>query len=109
MKGVLSPVTNSSEVKLLIFGLNFNKTLSCIIMADGTFEANFKPTNSGNYSITAASPETPVSFRADGPELFFSVAEPPLYVKYAIPIIGVLVALSVVGGLLYFLKFRSRS
>ncbi len=108
VSGVLSPVTNTSTVKLLIFGTNYNQTLSCIIMPDGSFGASFKPPNSGNYSITATSPETPVSFRAESPELFFSVAEPPLYIKYSIPIIGVLVAISVIGGLLYFFKFRSR-
>jgi hypothetical protein len=106
VNGVLSPITNTSRVKLQIFGVNYNQTLSCILMPDGSFEASFKPPNSGNYSITATSPETQVSFRADSPELFFSVAEPPLYIKYSIPIIGVLVALSVCGGLLYFFKFR---
>ena len=72
-------------------------------MPDGSFGASFKPPNSGNYSITATSPETPVSFRADSPELFFSVAEPPLYIKYSIPIIGVLVALSVCRWVTIFL------
>ena len=41
VSGVLSPVTNTSTVKLLIFGVNFNQTLSCILMSDGTFEASF--------------------------------------------------------------------
>jgi hypothetical protein len=95
-------------VSLQIFGVNFNQTLSSILMPDGTFEATFQPTNSGNYSITATSPETPVSFGANGPELFFSVTEPPLYIKYSILIIGVLVALSACGGLLYFFKFRGK-
>ena len=78
------------------------------MMSDGTFDASFQPPNSGNYSVTATSPETTVTFRADSIELFFSVAEPPLYIKYSIPIIGVLVAISVCGGLLYFFKFRNR-
>jgi hypothetical protein len=108
VNGVLSPITNTSKVKLQIFGVNYNKTLNCVIMPDGSFEASFQPPNSGNYSIAATSPETQVSFRADSVELFFSVAEPPLYIKYSIPIIGVLVALSVCGGLLYFFKFRRR-
>jgi hypothetical protein len=106
VSGVLNPVTNTSTVKLLIFGANYNQTLKCIIMPDGSFETSFKPPNSGNYSITATSLETKVSFGAYSSELFFSVAEPPLYVKYSIPLIGVLVALSVCGGLLYFFKFR---
>jgi hypothetical protein len=106
VNGVLSPITNTSKVRLQIFGVNYNKTLNCVIMPDGSFETSFQPPNSGNYSIAATSLETQVSFRADSVELFFSVAEPPLYIKYAIPIIGVLVALSVCGGLLYFFKFR---
>jgi hypothetical protein len=106
--GFLSPMTNTSRVKLLVFGANYNQTLSCTIMPDGSFEASFKPPNSGNYSITATSPETDVSFGTESLELFFSVAEPALYIKYSIPIIGVLVALSVCGGLIYFFKFRSR-
>ena len=64
------------------------------------------PPNSGNYSITATSLETPVSYGVDGPEFVFSVAEPPLYIKYSIPLVGVIVGVSVVGGLLYFFKFR---
>ncbi len=108
VSGVLTPITNTSTVKLKIFGVNFNQTQSCMMMPDGTFEASFQPPNSGNYSITATSPETAFSFGANGPELFFSVAEQPLYIKYSIPIIGVLVALSVCGGLLYFFKFRGK-
>ena len=108
VNGVLSPVTNASSVRLDVFGVNFNQTVSCKVDSDGSFSASFRPPNSGNYSIIATSPETPVSFRADGPELFFSVAEPPLYIKYSIPIIGVIVAFSVVGSLLYFFKFRER-
>jgi hypothetical protein len=108
LSGILTPITNTSSVKLKIFGVNFNQTLSCMIMPDGTFEASFQPPNSGNYSIAATSPETAFSFGVNGPELFFSVAEQPVYIKYSIPIIGVLVALSVIGGLLYFFKFRSR-
>ena len=61
--GVLSPVTNASAVRLDIFGVNFNKTISCKIEPDGTFEATFRPPHSGNYSITATALETPVSFR----------------------------------------------
>jgi hypothetical protein len=106
VSGVLSPVTNTSTVKLLIFGANDNQTLKCTIISDGSFGASFKPPTSGNYSITATSVETQVSFGAYSSEQFFSVAEPPLYVKYSIPLIGVLVALSVCGGLLYFFKFR---
>ena len=106
--GVLSPVTNASVVRLDIFGVNFNKTISCKIEPDGSFEATFRPPHSGNYSITATALETPISFRADGPDFIFSVAEPPLYIKYSILIIGVIVAVSVVGGLLYFFKFRGR-
>jgi hypothetical protein len=106
--GVLSPITNVSAVRLDIFGVNFNKTMSCKIEPDGSFEATFKPPHSGNYSITATALETPISFRANSPDFIFSVAEPPLYMKYSIPIMGVIVAVSVVGGLLYFFKFRGR-
>ncbi len=108
VNGILIPMTNASTVKLLIFGLDFNKTLSCKIQSDGTFGASFQPQNSGNYSITVTSPETPTAFGVDGPLLYFSVAEPPLYVKYSILLIGILVALSVCGGLVYFFKFRNR-
>jgi len=106
--GILTPITNTSIVELQIFGVNFNQTLSCIMKADGTFEASFQPHSSGNYSITATSPEAMLSFGVNSPELFFSVIEPPLYIKYSIPIIGVLVALSACGGLLYFFKFRKK-
>jgi len=108
VSGVVSPVTNGSAVRLDIFGKNVNETLSCRIYPNGTFGATFRPPNSGNYYITATSLETSVSFGVDGPELIFSVAEPPLYIKYSIPIIGAIVAISVVGGLLYFFKFRGR-
>jgi hypothetical protein len=107
VSGILIPMTNTSTVKLLIFGLDFNKTLNCKIQPDGTFEASFQPQNSGNYSITVTSPETSIAFGVDGPILYFSVAEPPLYVKYSILLIGVLVAISVCGGLVYFFKFRN--
>ncbi len=106
VNGILSPVTNTSVVRLDIFGADFNNTLSCKVRSDGSFEATFMPPNSGNYSITATSLETPVSYGADGPEFVFSVAEPPLYIKYSIPLVGVIVGVSVVGGLLYFFKFR---
>ncbi len=108
VNGVLSPITNTSKVKLQIFGVNYNQTLSCVLMPDGSFVASFQPPNPGNYSIAATSLETQVSFEANSLELFFSVAEPPLYIKYSIPIIGVLVAVSICGGLLYFFKFRGR-
>jgi hypothetical protein len=106
--GVLSPLINNSTVKLQVLGPNFNQTLDCNINHDGTFEANFKPPKSGNYSIVATSPETPIYFGADSQELCFSVVEPPLYIKYSIEIIGILVALSVCGSLLYYLKLRER-
>lgn len=106
--GVLSPSTNTSVVNLQVFGLEFNQTLSYTVNPNGTFQANFKPPKSGNYSIVATSPETPVCFGVDSQELCFSVAEPPLYIKYSIEIIGILVALSVCGTLYYFLKLRGR-
>jgi hypothetical protein len=108
VNGVLNPTTNASTIKLEVFGVDFNKTVGCIVSSDGTFSASFRPPNSGNYSITASSPETSVSFRVDGSELIFSVAEPPLYIKYWIPIIVLLVASSVVGSLVYFFKFKGR-
>jgi hypothetical protein len=107
VNGILSPITNNSALELQIFGVKFNKTQSCTINPDGTFQATFLPPHSGNYSINVNSIETPVSFGAFGQELIFSVAEPPLYIKYSIPIIGVIVALSVCGGLVYFFKFRN--
>jgi hypothetical protein len=106
--GVLSPSTNASIVKLDVFGLDFNQTLSCTTNPDGAFEATFKPSKSGNYSIVVTSPETPVSFAVDGRELCFSVTEPPLYIKFSIQITGILVALAVCGSLLYFFKLRER-
>ncbi len=108
VSSILNPITNTSKVELQIYGVNFNRTLNCILTPEGTFQASFQPPNSGNYSITASSPETPFSFGVTGPELFFSVTEPPLYIKYFIPIIGMLVALSVSGGLVYFFKLRTK-
>jgi hypothetical protein len=108
VSSILNPITNTSKVELQIYGVNFNRTLNCILTPEGTFQASFQPPNSGNYSITASSPETSFSFGVTGPELFFSVTEPPLYIKYFIPIIGMLVALSVSGGLVYFFKLRTR-
>jgi hypothetical protein len=104
--GSLNPISNTSTVKLQVFGLDYNKTLSCSINPDGSFEASFKPPKSGNYSIVANSPETSVSFGVNGKELSFSVAEPPMYIKYSIQIIGILVALTVCGSLVYFFKLR---
>jgi len=106
--GILNPISNTSTVKLQVFGLDYNKTLSCTINPDGSFEASFKPPKSGNYSIVATSPETSVSFGVNGKELSFSVAEPPMYIKYSIQIIGILVALTVCGSLAYFFKLRKR-
>jgi hypothetical protein len=108
VNGLLSPVTNVSAVRLDVFGKNYNDSLTCKIYSNGTFGASFKPPNSGDYYITATALETPTSYLANGPEVTFSVAEPALYIKYSIPIIGVIVAASVVGGLLYFFRFRGR-
>jgi hypothetical protein len=108
VSGGLSPVTNASTVRLDIFGTNYNKNLTCPVESNGTFGATFKPPTAGVYFISATSLETPVAFEASGSELMFSVAEPPLYVTYSIPIIGIIVAASVAGSLLYFFRFRGR-
>jgi hypothetical protein len=108
LMGILSPTTNTSTVELQIYGVDFNKTINCKVMPDGNFEVSFSPPGPGNYSVSASSPESSVSFGANGPELFFSVAEQPLYIKYSIPIIGVLITLLVCVGLVYFFKFKGR-
>ena len=108
VNGLASPITNTSMVKLEILGSGYNNTLTAIPSKNGSFAASFKPPNSGNYSIFASMPESPASFAAYGQELLFYVAEPPLYVKYWIPILGAVVAFSVFGALLYFFRFRGR-
>jgi hypothetical protein len=37
-----------------------------------------------------------------------TVTEPPFYVKYSLYIIAGLIAVLVVGGVVYFLKFREK-
>jgi hypothetical protein len=58
--------------------------------------------------VTAISPENVFANYSASEEFLVSIADLPLYLKYSLYIIGALVALSVVGGLVYFFKVRAR-
>ena len=69
---------------------------------------NYSNVEVGNWAVAASSPESKTAWRNDGPQLVFTVSEPPIYVKYQMFIvIGLVVALAV-GGAVYFLKFRGK-
>jgi hypothetical protein len=106
--GVCSPNYNDSVVNVQFSNLNFTYVANCTVSSNGTFVATFLPTISGPWSITATSPETQTTYRSDSQELIVIVDEPPFYVKYSLFIIIGIVAVSVAGGVVYFLKFRER-
>ena len=70
--------------------------------------ARFQPKASGVWAVSASSPETQTSWRADSGQLALTVNEPPFYVKYALYIVIGLVAACAVGGVVWFLKFRGK-
>jgi hypothetical protein len=108
LNGFLSPKMNFSAVTIQINGLDFNDTVACPIGSDGSFTASYQLPIPGNYSITASIQETNFTYNSISQELFIKLAEPPLYVKYWMYILVCIVVISVVSGVIYFLKFRNR-
>ncbi len=93
---------------VLFTGINSTQTVDCLVSDNGTFAANFQPDSFGLWAVTATSPEPQTSYRCDSQELMVTVTEPPFYVKYSLYIIAGLIAVLVVGAVVYFLKFRER-
>ncbi len=106
LMGTLTPKENSSIVKVQLITSNNTQTVDCLVRDDGTFVASFRPDSSGIWAAIATSPESQMSYRCDSQELILTVMEPPIYIKYALFIIAALIAAAVVGGVIYFLKFR---
>ncbi len=108
LTGFLTPRMNFSAVTMEINGFDFNDTFTSPISANGSFIASYQPPVPGNYSITASIQETNYNYKANSQELFFQLAEPPLYIKYWMYILVAVVVVSVISGIVYFLKFKNR-
>jgi hypothetical protein len=106
--GTLTQNDNFSKVKLQFFSANTTETINCNLTNDGTFNATFRPSSLGTWAVTASSPETQTSWRADSGQLSIKVNEPPFVVKYSLYIIIGVVVASAVGGAVWFLKFREK-
>ncbi len=106
--GLLTPSDNESSAKVQFSSSNSTQTVDCFVSENGTFTASFQLDSLGLWAVTATSPETQTSYRCDSQELMVTVIEPPFYVKYSLYIIGGLVAVFVVGAVVYFLKFKER-
>ena len=106
--GILTPNDNESRVKVQFSSSNSTQTVDCFVNGDGTLVASFQPDSFGLWAVTAWSPETQTTYRCDSQGLLVTVTEPPIYVKYSLYIIVGLVAVLVVGTVVYFLKFRER-
>ena len=106
--GTLTPNYNSSRVKVQFYSSNSTQTLNCTVSQNGTFTASYKPDSSGVWAVSATSLETQTSWRVESGQLAVTVNEPPIYVKYSLFIIIGLVAVSAVGGAVWFLKFREK-
>jgi hypothetical protein len=108
ISGVLIPKMNISSVFLQISGLNFSDTVSYPLNTDGTFYLSYELPASGNYSVVSSLPETNFTYGVTSQELLVSLADSPLYIKYSLYLILLIVVTSVVGSVLYFFKFRNR-
>ena len=87
---------------------NSTQTVSSSVNGDGTFVASFQPDASGLWAVTASSAETQTAYVSNSEQLVVTVTEPPIYVKYSLYIIVGLIAALVVGGAVYYLKFKER-
>ncbi len=106
--GQLTPTENASNVEVQFFSSNSTQTVNCTVGESGNFTGSYKPDSSGMWAVSASSLETPTSWRADSGQVMITVKEPPIYVKYSLFIIIGLVAVSAVGGAVWFLKFRNQ-
>ena len=105
--GTLTPCDNQSIVNFQFFTANASETISCRVLENGTFTANYEPTASGTWAVAAIALETPTLWAYSSSQFIVTVNEPPLYVKYSLYIIiGLVVALAV-GGVVYWLKTRN--
>jgi hypothetical protein len=108
VSGLLIPSSNESRVTLQFLSVNSTKTLDCAVSFDGSFNVTMMPEESGMWMVTAMGLETSTAYPCEVGGLLVTVNEPPLYVKYSLYIIIGLVVTCVVGGVVYFLKFRQR-
>ena len=106
--GTLTPNTNTSIVNVEFFNTNTTQTIDSQVNRNGSFSASFKPNSSGDWGISASSPETKTTWRCDSEPLIVTVKEPPIYVKYSLYIIVGIVVACAVGGAVWFLKFREK-
>ena len=106
--GSITPPFNGSLVKIQFRSLNNTQNVTCIPFGNGTFVASFRPNSIGQWAVSAFSPETNVTYGCNSSELIITVVDQPVYVKYSLFIIAGLVAASVVGGVVYFFRFRKR-
>jgi hypothetical protein len=108
IEGTLSSNVNDSLVFVQFNFSNQSQTLNCTAMDNGTFRAMYKPTSSGNWSVSANVPETGLSWRCDSQPLTVQVNEPPLYVKYGLYVVIGMIAASAAGGAVWYFRFRGR-
>lgn len=106
--GTLTPNTNSSVVNVQFFNANTTQAVDAQVNSNGSFSASFKPNISGDWRISASSPETKTTWRCDSEQLMVIVKDPPIYVKYSLYIIVGIVVACTVGGAVWFLKFREK-
>jgi hypothetical protein len=104
--GTLTPNFNDSKVNVWFASAKTIKTINCTVNNEGSFVASLKPNASGLWAVTASSPETQITYSGYSQELTVTVTPPPLYVKYSLYLIIGFVALTVVGGAVYFLRSR---
>jgi hypothetical protein len=104
--GNLTPNHNDSAVEVQFSNVNSTQTIESLPSSNGTFVASFRPESIGPWAVSASSNETQTSFRCDSQELIITVMDQLFYVKYSLFIIAALIAVSVVGGVVYFIRFR---
>ena len=106
VQGTLNPSVNGTVVFIRFVSVDSVKTLNCTVKSDGAFAVSWKPTASGNWTVSASSTETPKTWEAYSQDVQVTVAPPPLYVKYSLYLIIGFVSLLSVGGVAYFLTSR---
>jgi hypothetical protein len=106
--GNLVPNYNDSVVEVQFSDVNNTRTTESFPESNGTFVVRFRPESIGTWAVSASSNETKTSYRCNSQQLIITVMDQPVYIKYSLFIIAGLVAASVVGGVVYFFKFRKR-
>ena len=104
--GNLTPNYNSSIVEVQFSSTNNTQIIESLPKSNGTFVVSFRPESLGLWAVSAFSNETQTSYRCDSQELIITVIDQPAYIKYSLFIIAALIAVSVVGGVVYFIRFR---